>query len=146
MKSRLRRLEKAARGGMDWLDLRDGSRHYFEPMEVHKDLFLEGMDKGFCGIEDLSEGSHEEPTPRRQRSNEPTTPLIREALVKATPESLRRFEEHYGPSEPEYAVIHDDGRVTVRTILIDGSVETTYLEGEEALEYREKVRKQPGQF
>ncbi len=83
MKSRLRQPEKAARGGMDWLDLSDGSRHYFEPMEAHKALFLEAMD-GFRALAgpDLSEGAPEtEPEPPR----EPHVPEIRAALAKATP-------------------------------------------------------------
>src|SRR5215210_3978255 len=112
LRERLRRLERDARGNMDWLDLQDGSRYYFEPMEVYKDLFLESMDKGFrdayedSRVTDLSEGPYEPPQePRR----EPSTPPIREALAKATPESLARFEEHYGPAERGCAVIHNDG-------------------------------------
>jgi hypothetical protein len=143
LKGKVKRLEKQARGDRDWLGLQDGTRFYFEPMQVHADLFLEGMDKGFQGLyEDLSEGAHEPP---REPRREPTTPPIREALVKATPESLARFEEHYGSAEREQAVIHDDGSVSIRTIRIDGSVETKELEGEEALAYREKVVRQAGQ-
>lgn len=144
LKARVKRLEKAARGGMDWLDLRDGTRFYFVPIDVHKDLFLERMD-GFQAmyVSGLSEGASE--TEPEAEPEPPRVPEIRTALVKATPESLRRFEEHYGPAERECAVIHDDGSVTIRTILIDGGVETKVLEGEEALEYREKVRRRAGQ-
>jgi hypothetical protein len=138
LKSRLRRLERAARGDLDWLELSDGTRYYFEPMEAHKALFLERMD-GFRALAgpDLSEGPYEPP----QEPPPASPPLeIRTALAKATPESLMRFEERYGPAEPECAVIHDDGRVTIRRMALDGSVETAVLEGEEA----ERIHRQAG--
>ncbi len=138
LRDRLSRLQKAARGGMDWLDLSDGSRYYFEPMEAHKDLFLEEMD-GFRALAgpDLSEGAPEtEPEPRR----EPLVPEIRAALAKATPESLRRFEERYGPAEPECGVIHDDDPVTFRRMALDRAVETAVLEGAEAKRIRRELR------
>ncbi len=140
LRDRLRRLQKAARGGMDWLDLSDGSRYYFEPMEAHKALFLEKTDvlRAFAGP-DLSDGATEtEPEP----PHEPHVPEIRAALAKATPESLRRFEEHYGPVEHVCGVVHDDGRVTIRRMALDGSVETALLEGEEAERIRREAREE----
>ena len=134
----MRRLERAARGDLDWLDLRDGSRYYFEPMEAHKALFLEQAN-GFraLAVEDLSEGAPEtEPEPPPA----PPPPEIRTALAKATPVSLRRFEERYGPAEPECGVIHDDARVTIRRMALDGSVSTTVLEGAEAERIRREAR------
>jgi hypothetical protein len=139
LKARVRQLEKVARGGMDWLDLSDGSRYYFEPMQVHKDLFMEEMD-GFRAMAgpDLSEGASETEPKLPQRA--PRVPEIRVALARATPESLRRFEEHYGPAERECAVIHNDGRITIRCIALDGSASSTVLEGEEARQYRAEAR------
>jgi len=139
LRDRLRRLQEAARGGMDWLELSDGSRYYFEPMEAHKALFLEKTD-GFraFAVPDLSEGATEtEPEP----PHEPHVPEIRAALAKATPESLRRFEEHYGPVEHVCGVVHDElGRVTIRRMALDGSVETAVVEGEEAACFRREAR------
>jgi hypothetical protein len=139
LRDRLRRLQKAARGGMDWLDLSDGSRYYFEPMEAHRDLFLERMDvlRAFAGP-DLSEGPYQ--PPREPPTASPHAPEIRVVLAKATPESLRRFEERYGPAEHECGVIHDDGRVTIRRMALDGSVETAVLEGDEAERFRREGR------
>jgi hypothetical protein len=138
LRNRLRRLERAARGGMDWLDLQNGTRFYFEPMQAHRDLFLERMD-GFRALAgpDLSEGPYEPP---QEPPPAPPPPESRTALAKATPESLRRFEERYGPAEPECGVIHDDGRVTVRRMALDESVETAILEGEEAERIRREAR------
>ena len=142
MRNRLRRLQKAARGGRDWLVLMDGSRYYFEPMEAHTALFMERMD-GFRALatEDLSEGAQARPhEPPREPPPAPYVSEIRTALAKATPESLRRFEERYGPAEPESAVIHNDGRVTVRRMALDGSVSTAVLEGADALGFRREAR------
>jgi hypothetical protein len=142
LRDRLRRLQKAVRGDRDWLDLQDGSRYYFEPLEAHRDLFLERMDvlRAFAGP-DLSDGPSEpevrEPAPEQDVSE------LRAALAKATPESLRRFEERYGPAEHECSVIHDDGRVTTRRMALDGSVETAVLEGEEAERIRREARGEP---
>jgi hypothetical protein len=142
LRDRLRRLQEAARGGMDWLDLSNGSRYYFEPMEAHRDLFLERMDvlRAFAGP-DLSEGPYQ--PPREPPPASPHVPAeIRAALAKATPESLRRFEEErYGPAEHKCGVVHnEDGRVTIRRMALDGSVETAVLEGEEAERFRREAR------
>jgi hypothetical protein len=40
MRNRLRRLEKAARGKLGHIELADGSRHWFDPEETYKELFL----------------------------------------------------------------------------------------------------------
>jgi hypothetical protein len=138
LRDRLRRLQKAAWGDMDWLDLSDGSRYYFEPMEAHRALFLEKTDmfRAFA-VPDLSEGPCQ--PPRELPPAAPhAPPEIRAALAKATPESLRRFEERYRSAEHKCGVIHDDGRVTVRRMALDGSVETAVLEGEEA----ERIRRE----
>jgi len=39
-KGRLRRLQRAMRGKLDFIELADGSRHYFDPEEAVKDNFL----------------------------------------------------------------------------------------------------------
>ena len=140
LRDRLRRLQEAARGGMDWLDLQDGSRYYFEPMEAHKALFLEKTD-GFraFAVPELSEGPYQ--PPREPQPAAPHVPEIRAALAKATPEALRRFEEHYGPVEHVCGVVHDElGRVTIRRMALDGSVESAVLEGDEAARFRREAR------
>ncbi len=139
MRGRLRRLQKAARGDLDWLDLRDGSRFYFEPLEAHKALFMERMD-GFraLAVPDMSEGPYE--PPQEPPPTPPPPPELRTALAKATPESLARFEERYGPAEPECCVIHDDGRLTIRRVTLDGSVSTEIVDGEEAERVLQKAR------
>jgi hypothetical protein len=107
-------------------------------MQAHRDLFLERMD-GFRALAgpDLSEGPYEPP---QEPPRETRVPEIRAALAKATLESLRRFEERYGPAEPECGVIHDDDRVTIRRMALDGAVETAVLEGAEAKRIRREVR------
>ena len=110
LRDRLRRLQKAARGEMDWLDLRDGSRFYFEPMEAHKELFLEMLRALHTEFEvpDLSDGPHEleDPAPAPEQD----VSELRAALSKATPDSLRRFEERYRLEVYEdLGVVHDDG-------------------------------------
>ena len=140
MRSRLRRLQRAARGDLDHLDLRDGSRYFFEPMEAHKALFLEQAN-GFraLAVEDLSEGPYEPPRDA-QPAELPGMAELRTALAKATPESLARFEARYGPAEPECGVIHGDGSVTVCRMSLDGTVSATVLEGEEAERIRWEAR------
>lgn len=44
LRNRLRRLERNARGGMVSIELRDGSRHWFEPGEVWREVFSHGTD------------------------------------------------------------------------------------------------------
>ena len=98
LRDRLRRLQKAARGEMDWLDLRDGSRFYFEPMEARKELFLEmlrALHTEF-DVPDLSDGPHEPEDQDHHPAPEQNASELRAALAKATPESRARFEERYG--------------------------------------------------
>ncbi len=139
MRNRLRRIERAARGDLDHLELRDGSRHFFEPMQAHATLFLE-QSNGFreLACPDLSEGPYVPPAP--PEPHPPYASELRAALAKATPESLARFEERYGPAEPECGVIHDDGTVTIRRMGLDGTVSVTVFEGEEAERIRQRAR------
>jgi hypothetical protein len=44
LKRRLRRIEKAARGHLTCIELKDGSRHYFDPEQTAIELFLYTMD------------------------------------------------------------------------------------------------------
>jgi len=39
LKRRLRRIEKAAREHLAYIELEDGSRHYFDPQQTFKELF-----------------------------------------------------------------------------------------------------------
>ncbi len=145
LKDRVRKLERDAQGNRDYLELRDGRRFYFNPMDAFIALYLRKMNamRGIY-VEDLSEGTDDAETPPPAYETEsPTVAQSRalfEALAKATPESLQRFERRYGPAEQGGAVIHDDGTVTIRTIAVDGSATTQELEGEEAQDYRASVR------
>ncbi len=138
LKGKLKQLEKAVRGDRDYLDLRDGTRFYFEPMRAHAALYMrqmEAMRKIY--VAEMSEGADGTETPP---PTEPYAPEILEALSMATPDSLRRFERYYGPAERGAAVIHDNDTITIRTIAVDGTATTQELEGEEAEEYRASVR------
>jgi hypothetical protein len=44
MRSKLRRLLRAARGNLESFELLDGSRHYYDPLETAKELFLHAID------------------------------------------------------------------------------------------------------
>lgn len=150
LKDRVRRLERNVQGNRDYLELRNGSRFYFKPMDAFITLYLRQMDamRGIY-VEDLSEGADETEThppdetqspAEAQSPNETRARALFEALAKATPEGLQRFERRYGPAERGGAVLYNDGTVTIRTIAVDGSATTRVLEGEEAEEYRANVR------
>ena len=113
---------------------------YYDQLKRYFDTFGQDQVRVYL-YEDLSEGAQARPhEPPREPPPAPYVSEIRTALAKATPESLRRFEERYGPAEPESAVIHNDGRVTVRRMALDGSVSTAVLEGADALGFRRKAR------
>jgi hypothetical protein len=136
---KLKRLERKARGDLDWLDLQDGTRFYFEPVAASKERFMEYLDamKSIPGP-DMSEEA--DPTAEPEQAPEPELSPIRQALAKATPASIKRFEERYGLAERDCAVIHNDGTVTVAHISLDGSRNLETLDGEEAEEYKERAR------
>lgn len=148
LKDRIRKLERDVQGDNDYLELRGGGRFYFKPMDAFVALYLRKMDalRGIY-VEDLSEGVDEAETPPPAETQSPAVAQSRalfEALAKATPESLQRFERRYGPAEQGAAVIYNDGTVTIRSIAVDGSATTQELKGEEAQEYRASIR--AGQF
>ena len=45
LRSRLRRLQKAAEDELDGFELLDGSHFYYDPMEVAKELFLHSYER-----------------------------------------------------------------------------------------------------
>ena len=144
LRGRVQRLQQGIRGDRDYLALRDGRRFYFKPMDAFIALYLTKMNamRGIH-VSDLSEGADEtetQPPAETQSPAEIHAQKLFEALAKTTPESLRRFERRYGPTEQGAAVIHNDGTVTIRTLGVDGSATTRELEGEEAEEYRASVR------
>ena len=49
LRSWLRRVERAAHGEVESFELRDGSRYWFDPLEVAKELFLHSLDCGRVG-------------------------------------------------------------------------------------------------
>jgi hypothetical protein len=44
MRSKLQRLERVARGNLEYFDLLDGSRYYYDRLETAKELFLHSID------------------------------------------------------------------------------------------------------
>jgi hypothetical protein len=69
LRAKLSRLQKAMRGNMDYIELVDGSRHWFDPEDASKELFLYFTDS-------LGAVYHE--TPR------PEPPEILRAVASAT--------------------------------------------------------------
>lgn len=144
LKDRVRKLERDVQGDRDYLELRGGGRFYFKPMDAFVGLYQRKMAAvREIYAADLSEGADETETPPPTEAPSPTVAQSRalfEALAKATPESLQRFERRYGPAERGAACLHNDGTATVRSIAVDGSATTRTLEGEEAQEYRASIR------
>jgi hypothetical protein len=122
LRDRLRRLMREAESGGFVLRLTDGTSKVFDDDAIRGQLFLEMIDVLHAfDVPDLSDG------PREPEVRDPASPHVSElraALSKATPESLRRFEERYAPMEHECGVVHEDGRVEyarLRPALQDGS-------------------------
>ena len=107
----LRSLRRQVHEDMDYLLLKDGSRFYFDPERDLQELFFELIRKGTT-------------------SKKVETPKIREALVRATPESLARFEEKYFPVTQEVGVGYAEERQVVRRVELDGTVRNFLVEGE----------------
>ncbi len=118
LREQLGRIKREMGEVMDFLDLADGTRYYFDPQQVSLDLFFEHLEKGFLTV------------PGTKKDVE--TAEIREALVKATPESLARFQEKYPYMTVETGVHYSDELQTVRHIELDGSVRYFLVEGEAA--------------
>jgi hypothetical protein len=122
----LRSLKRELRKDLDYLELRDGTRHYYDPKKVPAELWLEMMSKTYA--------------------SDVATPSIRKILPQATEASLARFEEKYEhPLTWEVGIVGwpDKDKKLVRRILLDGSVRTFLLEGEAARERRDVVGAQP---
>jgi hypothetical protein len=118
LRNRLRRAEQELRGDLDYLELTDGSRYYFDPRQAQWDIWWEGMEKGL----------YSEPG----TAHTVATPEIREALTRATSESLKRFVERYGPVVGRLpgSVAYSDYLVVFRYIELDGTVRIFVYEGE----------------
>jgi hypothetical protein len=120
LREQLRRLKRDVRGDLDYLVLTDGSKHYFDPEQVSMELFYEMLEKCYLA--------------KPGTASDVETPAIREALKRATPESLARFEEKYLPVTRQGGVVHSEDRQTVRVIELDGTVRVFAVEGEPARE------------
>jgi hypothetical protein len=122
LRNRLKRAEREMRGDLDYLELTSGTRFYFDPQQAQWDLFWEGMHKGLYS--------------KPATAHTVETPEIREALTKATPESLARFVERYGPVVGALpgAVGYSDDLLCFRYIELDGTVRIFLFEGETARE------------
>jgi hypothetical protein len=120
LREQLRSLRRLAHKDMDYLTLTDGSKYYFDPEQVPMELFFEQLEKCYLA--------------KPGTASDVETPEIRKALVKATPESLERFEEKYLPVTRQGGVVHSEDRQTVRVIELDGTVRIFAVEGEPARE------------
>ena len=118
LRNRLRRAEWELHGDLDYLELSDGSRYYFDPQQAQWDIYWEGMQKGL----------YAEPG----TAHTVDTPEIREALTKATPESLARFVERYGPvvGALPAAIRYSEDLLVFNYIELDGAVRSFVFEGE----------------
>jgi hypothetical protein len=126
LRSRLRRVEKALVGGVDHVELVDGSTYYFTPSDAAEAVFLSEWAIGRAGY--------------RGEKTVKFSELI-EAVARATPESRRRFIERYrdpfvGPS----IVAAGNARVRLQWCTLEGELRTEMLEGEEARRYVEERR------
>jgi hypothetical protein len=122
LRNRLKRAEWELRGHLDYLGLTSGTRFYFDPQQAQWDLFWEGMHKGLYS--------------KPGTAHTVDTPEIREALTKATPESLAHFEERYGAVVGVLpgAVGYSEDLLCFRYIELDGTVRSFVVEGETARE------------
>jgi hypothetical protein len=118
LREQLRRIKREMGQSLDYLELVDGSRFYFDPEQVSMELFFEMLEKGY--------------TVEPGTTKDVETPEIREALVRATPESLARFQEKYVTATAETGVVYSEDLQTVRRIDLDGSVKYFLVEGEPA--------------
>ncbi len=120
IRDQLRSLKRQANEELDYLILKDGSRYYFDPQRDSAELFFETIQKGY-----------------KSSSEEVETPGIRQALVRATPESLARFEEKYQLSvtqEINLVGFPDKDQSIVRRVELDGRVRSFLLSGSAAQE------------
>ena len=117
LRQRLARLRKAVGKGAVVLEQRDGPRRYFSEMDVFRETFLAECD--------LIRGQ-----PPKDSSG------VIAAVLAATPESRRSFEEKYGRvvgMEVRIVACAEQGCWTeTYSLLADGSVEKVHHEGEEA--------------
>ncbi len=120
IRDQLRSLKRQANEELDYLILKDGSRYYFDPQKDTAELFFETIQKGY-----------------KSSSEEVETPEIRQALARATPESLARFEQKYQlPVTQEIQLVGfpDKGQLIIRRVELDGRVRSFLVEGEAARE------------
>jgi hypothetical protein len=130
IRDKLRRLRRDAQEGAILIRLRDGSTRVFDDMTCWREMFL-------CQY-DLFRGE--------ARQSE-----VLDAVRAATPGSRAAFEAEYGEIEQEALIIcHESqgGWVRVHKLLEDGTVDTTFHEGEseEARRLREEARQQGPAF
>ena len=95
----IRRLERDARGSLDSFELLDGGRYFFDPLEVHKELFL-------CG-HDLQLG-------RVERWAEPPE-IFRKICEAKDPAAVL---ERLAPDNPEHAFV-DPAALYDREVLVN---------------------------
>jgi hypothetical protein len=108
IRDKLKRLEQAARGSLEYIELEDGSLFWFDHVEAGKALFLFGVD---CGRADYV-------------AERPEPPEIVEALVRAK-DRRAAFETLYGDAIAlwfpyELAPFFESGELVHRSIVVGG--------------------------
>ena len=125
LRGRLARLRKEAGKGVVLVETKDGSTRAFTEQQVLREMFL-------CQV-DLLKGQ-----PPRDPSG------VISAVLHATPESRRAFEDKYGRvvgMEVRIVASAEQGCWTeTYSLLADGSVEKVHHEGEEAERIRLEAR------
>ena len=87
-RSTIRRLQQALRGNLESFELLDGTRFYYNPQEVHKQLFLAAYD--------LALGKEPEPPAIYQKICEAKDPAaVLERLKPESPEAFVNVAEMY---------------------------------------------------
>ncbi len=119
LKDRLNKLRREAEGDAVVIRLRDGTARYFDDNTVWGEMFLAKV-----GL---------------FRGTAPDYPVL-DAVLGATPESRRAFEERYGPVVGMRVSVVAADWAEVHTLGEDGTVETTRHTGESVERIKAKAR------
>lgn len=129
LRGRVNRLRARLAGQIDYLELEDGSRHYYRPEDARAAVFLSKLEVGRAGY-------------FGKRAAD--LPDLIKAVARGTPGSRREFIETYGDPFRGPATVDGPGsRVKIVWCALDGELQTELLEGEEAQDY---IREAQGRF
>ena len=125
LKGRLNRLRSRMAGQAGYLEMADGSRHFYQTKDAHAAVFLSQLAVGCAGH-------------REKRVVE--LPELVKAVALATPEARRGFVETYGDPFRGPSIV-GEGRAWVRHqwCTLDGELQTELLKGSEAQDYPREI-------